>query len=288
MTVAQAVFLLGAGAAAGIVGSAGGTASLISYPALLAIGIPPLPANVTNAVAFVTAWPGSALRARPELDGQGPWLRRWAPLAVAGSAVGAALLLVTPLEPSARPCCSCSPSPRSPCSSSRRPPVWLARHPARSRRLLLPGGLIVTSAYDGYWGAGAGIMTVALLMITTGQQLSRSNALKNMFLGIADVTCCVVFILFWPVDWAAAVPMAVGVLTGSMIGPSLTRRMPRHVLRIIASLAGLGLAIHLWAGSYRAWKGVLAFGRDGGEHQRRLSMASEGAYTMKSPDTRNP
>jgi uncharacterized membrane protein YfcA len=46
--------------------------------------------------------------------------------------------------------------------------------------------------------------------------------------------------------------MAVGVLTGSMIGPSLTRRMPRHVLRIIASLAGLGLAIHLWAGSYRA------------------------------------
>lgn len=88
MTVAQAVFLLGAGAAAGVVGSAGGTASLISYPALLAVGIPPLPANVTNAVAFVTAWPGSALGSRPELDGQGPWLRRWAPLAVAGSAVG--------------------------------------------------------------------------------------------------------------------------------------------------------------------------------------------------------
>jgi uncharacterized membrane protein YfcA len=55
-----------------------------------------LPANVTNAVAFVTGWPGSALGSRPELDGQGPWLRRWAPLAVAGSAAGAALLLVTP------------------------------------------------------------------------------------------------------------------------------------------------------------------------------------------------
>jgi len=84
------------------------------------------------------------------------------------------------------------------------------------------------------------------------RQVRRSNALKNVFLGIADVTCCVVFILFWPVDWAAAVPMAIGVLTGSMIGPSLTRRVPRHGLRIIASLAGLGLAIHLWAGSYRA------------------------------------
>ena len=288
MTVAQAVFLLGAGAAAGVVGSAGGTASLISYPALLAVGVPPLPANVTNAVAFVTAWPGSALGSRPELDGQGPWLRRWAPLAVAGSAVGAALLLVTPARAFGQAVPFLLAFAALALLLQPKASAWLARHPARSRRLLLPGGLIVTSAYDGYWGAGAGIMTLALLMITTGQQLTRSNALKNMFLGIADVTCCVVFILFWPVDWAAAVPMAVGVLTGSMIGPSLTRRMPRHVLRIIASLAGLGLAIHLWAGSYRAWKGVLAFGRDGGERQCRLSMASEGAYTTKFPDTRNP
>jgi uncharacterized membrane protein YfcA len=252
MTVAQAVFLLGAGAAAGIVGSAGGTASLISYPALLAVGIPPLPANVTNAVAFVTAWPGSAWGSRPELDGQGPWLRRWAPLAVAGSAVGATLLLVTPARAFGQAVPFLLAFAALALLLQPKASAWLARHPARSRRLLLPGGLIVTSAYDGYWGAGAGIMTLALLMITTGQQLTRSNALKNMFLGIADVTCCVVFILFWPVDWAAAVPMAVGVLTGSMIGPSLTRRMPRHVLRIIASLAGLGLAIHLWTGSYRA------------------------------------
>lgn len=76
MTVARAALLLGAGALAGIVGSAGGTASLISYPALLAVGLPPLPANITNAVAFVAAWPGSALGSRPELRGQGRWPRR--------------------------------------------------------------------------------------------------------------------------------------------------------------------------------------------------------------------
>jgi uncharacterized membrane protein YfcA len=203
MTVAQAVFLLGAGAAAGIVGSAGGTASLISYPALLAVGIPPLPANVTNAVAFVTAWPGSALGSRPELDGQGPWLRRWAPLAVAGSAVGAALLLVAPAKAFGQTVPFLLAFAALALLLQPKASAWLARHPASSRRLLLPGGLIVTSAYDGYWGAGAGIMTLALLKITTGQQLTRSNALKNMFLGIA-------------------------------------------------SLAGLGLAIHLWAGSYRA------------------------------------
>jgi uncharacterized membrane protein YfcA len=58
-----------------------------------------------------------------------------------------------------------------------------------------------------------------------------------------------VFVLFWPVDWGAAVPMAAGFLAGSMIGPSLTRHIPGNILRITAALAGLGLAIHLWAGS---------------------------------------
>jgi hypothetical protein len=86
-------------------------------------------------------------------------------------------------------------------------------------------------------------------MITTGQELPRSNALKNMLLGIADVTCCAVFIVFWPIYWAAAAAMAAGVLAGSMIGPSLTRHIPANMLRITAALAGLGLAIHLWAGS---------------------------------------
>lgn len=88
-------------------------------------------------------------------------------------------------------------------------------------------------------------MTLAVVMITTGQQLVRSNALKNMLLGVADVTCCVVF---WPVEWAAAVPMTVGVLVGSMMGPLLTRHVRGGAVRVTAALAGLGLAIYLWAG----------------------------------------
>jgi len=96
MTAVNVALLLGAGVLAGMVGSAGGTASLISYPALLAVGIPALAANMTNAVAFVASLPGSALGSRPELRGQGQWLRRWAPLAAVGGAAGAALLLLTP------------------------------------------------------------------------------------------------------------------------------------------------------------------------------------------------
>ncbi len=250
MTAVSAVLLLGAGAMAGIVGSAGGTASLISYPALLAAGFAPLAANVTNSVAFVAAWPGSALGSRPELRNRGPQLRCWVPIAVAGSALGAGLLLATP----ARIFDQVVPFLLALAALALlfQPQVsaWLARHPAiASHRFLLPSGLIAVSAYDGYWGAGAGVMTLALLMITTGKQLAVSNALKNMLLGIADVTCCVVFILCWPVDWAAVAPMAAGVLIGSMIGPSLTRRLPGNLLRIMAALAGLGLAIHLWVRS---------------------------------------
>src|SRR5580700_7787020 len=96
MTVARAALLLGAGAVAGVVGSAGGTASLVSYPALLAVGLAPFQANVTNSIAFVANWPGSALGSRPELRGQGSWLRRWGVLAAVGGVVGVVVLLLTP------------------------------------------------------------------------------------------------------------------------------------------------------------------------------------------------
>ena len=249
MTAAGTVLLLGAGAVAGVLGSAGGTASLISYPALLAAGIPPLAANVTNAVAFVAAWPGSALGSRAELRGQGPWLRRWAPLTAAGSAAGAGLLLVTPARTFDRVVPFLLAFAALALLLQPAVSTWLAGHPARSSRLLLPSGLALASVYDGYWGAGAGVMTLALLMIATDQHLARSNALKNMVLGVADVACCIVFILCWPVDWPAVAPMAGGFLAGSMIGPSVTRHLPGNALRIIAALAGLGFAIHLWTES---------------------------------------
>src|SRR6266702_3946974 len=91
-----AALLLGAGVLAGTVGSAGGIASLISYPALLAVGIPAVPANVADTVAFVASLPGSALGSRPELQGQARRVVRMAPLAAAGSSAGAVLLLLTP------------------------------------------------------------------------------------------------------------------------------------------------------------------------------------------------
>ena len=127
--------------------------------------------------------------------------------AVAGSAGGAALLLFTPAATFDRVVPFLLAFAALALLLQPKISAWLARHPSSShRRLLLPGGLIATAAYDGYWGAGAGVITLALLMIATGQHLPRSNALKNMLLGVADVTCCAVFILFWRVDWGSRGP----------------------------------------------------------------------------------
>ena len=96
--VTEPALIVAAGVLAGIVGTAGGITSLISYPALLALGVPAFAANVANNVALVACWPGSALASRPELQGRGRWLWHWAWVTAAGGVAGAALLLSTPSQ----------------------------------------------------------------------------------------------------------------------------------------------------------------------------------------------
>jgi len=245
-STADLVLLAGAGTLAGILGSAGGTASLVSFPALLAVGIPAFQANVTNAVAFVAMWPGSALGSRPELRGQGPWLRRWGLLAAAGGATGAALLLLTPAGIFERVVPFLIAVAALALLFQPRIAAFLATHFARSSRFLLPGGLLAASVYNGYWGAGAGVLTLAVLLLTVDADFAHANALKNMLLGIADLLAATGFVLFGPVDWAAAAPLALGLLAGGVVGPSVTRRVPGDVIRRLVGLAGLGLALKLW------------------------------------------
>lgn len=242
-----AALLLGAGVLGGAVGSAGGITSLISYPALLAAGLAPLPANVTQAVAFAASLPGSALGSRPELRGQGSWLRRWAAVMAVGGAAGVALLLCVPAGIFGRvvPYLLVFSS----CAMLIQPWVaaWHKRSFPSGSRFLLPCGLFLVALYSGYFGAGAGVMTLALLLITVDQHVARANALKNVVLGMADIVAAVGFALFGPVHWADAAPLALGLLVGSRVGPSLTRRVPAPVVRVLVALAGIGLAIRLWA-----------------------------------------
>jgi uncharacterized protein len=239
-------FLLGAGVLAGMVGSAGGIASLISYPVLLAVGIPAKPANVADTVAFVACLPGSALGSRPELLGQGRQVLRLAPLAVAGTAAGAVLLLLTPGGVFERIVPFLVAFAAVALLVQPRASSWLEQRPGSGGGLWAQCGLLAVWVFDGYWGVGAGVMALTVLVLAVETDLARANALKNVLLGVADVACSIVFILYGPVRWAAVVPLGLGVLAGSRLGPSLTRRIPAGVLRIVVALIGLGLAVDLW------------------------------------------
>ncbi|MEO3749526.1 sulfite exporter TauE/SafE family protein [Streptomyces sp. B6B3] len=240
--VGDIALLAAAGVLAGLVGSAGAITSLVSYPALLVVGLPALSANVTNLVAAVACWPGAALASQPELVGKGSWLRRWIPLSALGGAGGAVLLLVTPPGVFAR----VVPFLVALGSLALLAQPWLAARRDGAGGVALPVGLVGTAVYGGYFGAGSGVMTLALLLITTEPRLASANALKNMLIGAQVLVSAVAFGFFGPVDWAAAAALGLGMFVGSTLGPGITRRVPAAPLRWVVAAIGFGLAVQLW------------------------------------------
>jgi uncharacterized membrane protein YfcA len=239
-----------AGLGAGLAGSIAGLASLISYPTLLAVGLPPVAANVTNTVALVFSGVGSALGSRPELRGQGPRLRRLAGAGALGGLLGSALLLSTPpgsfelIVPWLIGLASIA-------ILAQPPPLALRRlhHGGDSAAMSL--GIFVVAIYGGYFGAAAGVLMLAILLIGTGDTLARVAAVKNAVLGLVNGVAALVFVVLGPVQWSAVVPLALGFLTGGRLGPELIRRAPAGALRVLIAVAGVGLAVHLGLDSYR-------------------------------------
>jgi uncharacterized protein len=254
VSVWEFAFLVLAGVGAGLIGSIAGLASLISYPALLATGLPPVTANVTNTVALVLNGVGSVSASRPELKGQGHRLLRLAGAAALGGAAGAALLLSTPSSAFERivPWLIAGASIALLVS---RPPQVLAvegahEHPDHRDPWWLPIGTFAIAIYGGYFGAAAGVMLLAMFLLTTGEGLPRGNALRNVVLGIANSVAAVGFIVFASIAWSAALPLAIGLFVGGRLGPGVVRRAPQALLRRLIAVAGLGLAVYLAVEAY--------------------------------------
>lgn len=256
MTLAELILLAAAGVLAGLAGSIAGLASLISYPALLVTGVPPVMANMTNTVSMSLLAVGSVSASRPELAGQRDRLLRLGPAALLGGAAGAALLLLTPAGAFER----IVPGLIAVASLTMlvsRPPSRLAAEGARDRRrrphgdpAWLPLGTFAVAVYGGYFGAAAGVVMLAMYLLTTGEGLPRGNALRNVVLGVANGVAAVGFVVLGAVDWAAALPLAAGLFVGGRLGPGIVRRAPQALLRRLIALAGLGLAVHL---AEQAW-----------------------------------
>jgi uncharacterized membrane protein YfcA len=252
MRFSEALVLLAAGTVGGIFSTVVAIASLVTYPALLALGVPPLAANMTNTVSLAFTGAGSVAGSRPELAGQGRRVLRLGIFAALGGAAGAAVLLLTPASTFTVvvPVLIGGASlvllvqPRI---SMLTPPAVLSPQ----RRLALGAALFAVAVYIGYFGAAAGVLLLVVLSAMISEPLVRVNAIKNAVNGMANAMAAACFALFGDVRWKLVLPLAAGFLIGGWIGPKIARRVPAGGLRVFVSLCGLGLAVKLGVSAYQ-------------------------------------
>lgn len=239
MTIVEVLLLVVAGFFAGVVGFVTGLASLVSYPALLAVGLSPVAANVTNTVAMVGVGVGALSNSAREVVDTGPRVWRWTAYAALGGLTGAGVLLVAPagsfeatvpfLVAFASLALLLQPKIRELAGGRDLPRVFAA-------------ALFVVAVYGGYFGAGAGVIFLALTLICTSESIWRASILKSYLLGVANLVAAIGFAFFGPVHWVAAAAMAVGAFAGGWCGPPLVKRIPPNLLRVAVAVAGFGLA----------------------------------------------
>jgi uncharacterized membrane protein YfcA len=236
-----------AGVAAGLVNALAGGGSLISFPALTALGLPPLVANLTNTVALTPGYLGATWAQRRELGGQGGRGRLLAPLALMGGGVGAVLLLGSDerlflaLVPWLILLGSGLVALQTPL---RR---WLSALPMGSGAAGLPplAAVLVALAamYGGYFGAGLSVILLGVLAITLQDSLTRLSGLKQLLALAANGGAALVFLASGRVAWPAAVALALGAVAGGLLGGRVASRVNGEVLRWLVAAAGGGMGL---------------------------------------------
>ena len=244
MTVLEAVAILLAGVGAGTINTVVGSGTLITFPTLLAFGVPPVTANVSNTVGLVPGTASGTLAGRPELVGQGRLVRSLVPAALCGGVTGALLLLVLPeaafsaivpvlialgvllvvLQP--------------------RISAWVARRhgrigglPPTGARWVWPA-VLAAGVYGGYFGAAQGVLLMAILGNGVADTLHRLNATKNLLSLAVNGVAAVVFVVLEPVDWSVAALIAAGSIVGGQLGARIGRRLPTTALRVVIAVVG--------------------------------------------------
>ena len=256
MSLLEALLIGLAGLAAGTINTVVGSGTLITFPTLIAFGVPPVTANVSNTIGLVPGSLSGAIGYRRELAGQRARVLRLAVASLVGGLAGGVLLLVLDedafetivpvlillglflvvLQP--------------------RISAWVARrHEALGTG---PRGVtgawwvwpavLVTGVYGGYFGAAQGVLLMAVMGIGIAESLQRLNAVKNVLALLVNAVAGVLFVIVADVDWAVVALIAVGSIIGGQIGATVGRRLPDPILRMTIVIVGLtALAVFLFA-----------------------------------------
>ncbi|MEV4837533.1 sulfite exporter TauE/SafE family protein [Nonomuraea sp. NPDC049486] len=248
MTVWEALAVWVAGMAAGAINAVVGSGSLITFPTLVAVGVDPVVANVSNNVGLVPGSVTGAYGYRAELRGQRDRLVRLAMGSALGSLAGGILLLY--LDPDVfqvvvpvligLACVLVIIQPRL--------NLWLAArrehaHPHGGPALWL--GVFGAGVYGGYFGAAQGVLLIGLLGSFLDEHLQRVNAAKNVLSLVVNSTAAVLFVLIADVDWWAVLAVALGAMIGGFLGAKVGRRIPAPLLRVVIVAVGIVAIIKL-------------------------------------------
>ncbi|MBL7256370.1 sulfite exporter TauE/SafE family protein [Paractinoplanes lichenicola] len=248
MDIAHVALLLLAGVAAGAVNAIAGGGSLITFPSLIATGLPSVAANVTNSVSVFPGYVSSVIGSRADLAGQRARVTATLPACVLGAAGGCALLLLTPARAFELivPFLVLGAAATLAFQQRLR---GLVGHPRamspRRAAASLQAVVFVGAIYGGYFGAALGVMYVAALALILDEPLNRINALKNVLSAAVGLVTLLVFAFFAPVDWAAVAILAPATVVGGYAGAKLAQRLPSHVLRIIIVTFGTAIGLLL-------------------------------------------
>jgi uncharacterized protein len=240
MTPLEAGVILTAGLAAGTINTIVGSGSLITFPILLAFGYRPLDANVSNTVGLIPGSISGAVGYRRELAGQRPRAIRLGVATGAGGLTGALLLLAFPGAFSA-----IVPILIAVALVLVATGPWLSkalahhRHADAHRSWPLTTTLYLSAVYGGYFGAGMGIIMIALLTIFVPDDIQRLNGLKNVLAAVINGVAAIVFISVAPVHWDVSLLIAIGSIAGGQLGAGVGRKLPPPVLRGSIIVVGL-------------------------------------------------
>ncbi|HEY6643444.1 sulfite exporter TauE/SafE family protein [Povalibacter sp.] len=240
-----------AAAAAGAVNALAGGGTLISFPVLLALGIPPIAANVTNAVALSPGYLGATLAQLGNLRGQRERLLLCIPAAVIGGLVGAVILLHT----RERTFVALVPYmlffAAVLLAFQNRVRAWVVRRLAESRhahhsRFVPVIAVAAAGVYGGFFTAGMSVLVLAILGATVEDSLTRLNALKQIIAFSVNIAAAVFFLFSDQLIWLLAGVMALGAMVGGALGGRVASRLNPDTLRWIVVVVGVALAIFYW------------------------------------------
>jgi uncharacterized membrane protein YfcA len=248
LTPTDAGIIVAAGFLAGAVNAAAGGGSLISFPALLLAGLPALSANVTNTVALSPGYAGGVRGYQAELVGQRSAMRRLGAVCSLGALLGV-FLLTQSSSATFRAVVPYLLLAACGLLAAQRPVgAWVQRNSEDHHRTRgLDVAQFVAGVYGAYFGAGLGVMLLAVLGVFAPDDIQRLNALKSYLSLIINVLAAILFALMAPVHWAAVALMAPASLLGGFAGARLARRLPAGVLRGLVISLGVGVAISMLA-----------------------------------------